>query len=105
MGRVAAGSVHHIAFRAKDEAEQLQWRERLVDLSYNVTPVIDRTYFHSIYFREPGGVLFEIATEPPGFTLDEKLDELGTHLRLPHGWNRRDRRSNKFCDSATELIR
>ena len=83
IGRVAAGSVHHIAFRAKDEAEQLQWREHLVDLGYNVTPVIDRTYFHSIYFREPGGVLFEIATEPPGFTLDEKLEELGTHLRLP----------------------
>jgi len=83
MGRVAAGSVHHIAFRAKDEAEQLQWRERLVDLGYNVTPVIDRTYFHSIYFREPGGVLFEIATEPPGFTLDEKLEELGKHLRIP----------------------
>ena len=83
MGRVAAGSVHHIAFRAKDEAEQLQWRERLVDLGYNVTPVVDRTYFHSIYFREPGGVLFEIATEPPGFTLDEKVEELGTHLRLP----------------------
>ena len=83
MGRVAAGSVHHIAFRAKDEAEQLQWREHLVNLGYNVTPVIDRTYFHSIYFREPGGVLFEIATEPPGFTLDEKLEELGTHLRIP----------------------
>ena len=83
MGRVAAGSVHHIAFRAKDDDEQLQWREHLVDLGYNVTPVIDRTYFHSIYFREPGGVLFEIATEPPGFTLDEKLEELGTHLRLP----------------------
>ena len=83
MGRVAAGSVHHIAFRAKDEAEQLRWREHLVDLGYNVTPVIDRTYFHSIYFREPGGVLFEIATEPPGFTLDEKVEELGMHLRLP----------------------
>jgi glyoxalase family protein len=83
MGRVAAGSVHHIAFRAKDDAEQLEWREHLVDLGYNVTPVIDRTYFHSIYFREPGGVLFEIATEPPGFTLDEKLKELGTHLQLP----------------------
>ena len=83
MGRVAAGSVHHIAFRAKDQAEQLQWREHLVDRGYNVTPIIDRTYFHSIYFREPGGVLFEIATEPPGFTLDEKLDELGMHLRLP----------------------
>jgi len=83
VGRVAAGSVHHIAFRAKDEAEQVKWREHLVDLGYNVTPVIDRTYFHSIYFREPGGVLFEIATEPPGFTLDEKLEELGTHLCLP----------------------
>jgi glyoxalase family protein len=83
MGQVAAGSVHHIAFRAKDNAEQTKWREHLVDLGYNVTPVIDRTYFHSIYFREPGGVLFEIATEPPGFTLDEKSEELGTHLRLP----------------------
>ncbi len=82
-GRVAAGSVHHIAFRAKDEDEQLRWREHLVDLGYNVTPVIDRTYFHSIYFREPGGVLFEIATDPPGFTSDEKVEELGTHLRLP----------------------
>src|SRR5256886_357819 len=82
-GHVAAGSVHHIAFRAKDDDEQLQWREHLVGLGYNVTPVIDRTYFHSIYFREPGGILFEIATKPPGFTLDEKLEELGTHLRLP----------------------
>jgi len=82
-GRVAAGSVHHIAFRARDDAEQLVWRERLVDLGYNVTPVIDRIYFHSIYFREPGGVLFEIATDPPGFTLDESLNELGNQLRLP----------------------
>jgi glyoxalase family protein len=85
MGRVAAGSVHHIAFRAKNDAEQLKWREHLVNLGYDVTPVIDRTYFHSIYFREPGGVLFEIATEPPGFTLDEKLKELGTQLQLPPG--------------------
>jgi len=55
----------------------------LVGLGYNVTPVIDRTYFHSIYFREPGGVLFEIATDPPGFTLDEQMEELGNSLRLP----------------------
>ncbi len=82
-GHVAAGSVHHIAFRAKDDDEQLQWREHLVELGYNVTPVIDRTYFHSIYFREPGGILFEIATEPPGFTLDEPIEELGSKLRLP----------------------
>jgi glyoxalase family protein len=83
LGRVGAGSVHHIAFRARDDAEQLIWREHLVGLGHNVTPVIDRVYFHSIYFREPGGILFEIATEPPGFTWDEKLEELGTHLRLP----------------------
>ena len=82
-GHVAAGSVHHIAFRAKDDHEQLQWREHLVELGYNVTPVMDRTYFHSIYFREPGGILFEIATEPPGFTLDEPIEELGSKLRLP----------------------
>jgi len=82
-GHVAAGSVHHIAFRAKDDDEQLQWREHLVELGYNVTPVIDRIYFHSIYFREPGGILFEIATEPPGFTLDETIEELGSKLRLP----------------------
>src|SRR5204862_2764072 len=83
LGRVAAGSVHHIAFRARDDEEQRNWRHHLIELGYNVTPVIDRTYFHSIYFREPGGVLFEIATNSPGFTSDEKVEELGTHLRLP----------------------
>ncbi len=82
-GRVAVGSVHHIAFRAHDDEEQRNWRHRLVELGYNVTPVIDRTYFHSIYFREPGGVLFEIATDPPGFSLDESVEELGNNLRLP----------------------
>jgi len=82
-GRVAAGSVHHIAFRASDGEEQRQWREHLVALAYNVTPVIDRVYFHSIYFREPGGILFEIATDPPGFTLDEDLNQLGESLQLP----------------------
>jgi predicted esterase len=107
MGRVAAGSVHHIAFRAKDEAEQLQWREHLVDLGYNVTPVIDRTYFHSIYFREPGGVLFEIATEPPGFTLDEKWTNSVRIYVFRRGWNRRGHRSKKFSadSSANEIVR
>jgi len=84
-GVMGAGTIHHVAFRAPDDAAQADVRTELVALGFNVTPVIDRTYFHSIYFREPGGVLFEIATEPPGFTLDEKLDELGTHLRLPPG--------------------
>jgi glyoxalase family protein len=82
-GRVAAGSAHHIAFRARDGTEQRQWREHLVSLGYNVTPVIDRIYFHSIYFREPGGILFEIATDPPGFALDEDWNQLGESLRLP----------------------
>jgi glyoxalase family protein len=82
-GHVAAGTVHHIAFRARTDEEQREWRAHLIKLGYNVSPVMDRTYFHSIYFREPGGVLFEIATDPPGFTLDEKLDELGNSLRVP----------------------
>ena len=64
-GRMGAGTVHHIAFRAPDDASQLEWRE-LLDKHLDVTPVQDRTYFHSIYFREPGGVLFELATDPPG---------------------------------------
>ena len=78
-----AGSVHHIAFRAKDDAEQRAWREQLVGMGFNVSPIMDRTYFHSIYFREPGGILFEIATDSPGFTADEALEELGHNLRLP----------------------
>jgi glyoxalase family protein len=82
-GRVAAGIVHHIAFRCANDEEQRAWRERLIGLGYNVSPVMDRVYFHSIYFREPGGVLFEIATDPPGFTLDENLDDLGKSLRVP----------------------
>ena len=82
-GRIAAGSVHHIAFRTRDDEEQRNWRHLLVKLGYNVSPIMDRTYFHSIYFREPGGVLFEIATDPPGFILDETLEELGNNLRVP----------------------
>jgi glyoxalase family protein len=82
-GRLGAGSVHHIALRVADDAQQLEWREKLSRLGYGVSPVMDRTYFHSIYFREPGGVLFEIATDPPGFTADESVEELGAHLRLP----------------------
>jgi glyoxalase family protein len=82
-GRVAAGSVHHIAFRVANDEEQIAWREKLVDLGYQVSPIMDRAYFHSIYFREPGGVLFELATDPPGFTQDEAVNELGANLRLP----------------------
>ena len=82
-GRLGAGSVHHIAFRVEDDASQLEWRAVIAASSLDVTPVLDRTYFRSIYFREPGGVLFEIATDPPGFTFDEPLESLGEDLRLP----------------------
>jgi glyoxalase family protein len=81
-GRQGAGSVHHIAFRATDDASQLEWRAEIAK-HLNVTPVMDRTYFHSIYFREPGGVLFELATDPPGFALDEPIESLGEELRIP----------------------
>jgi glyoxalase family protein len=83
FGVNSAGTVHHIAFRCADEAEQLHWRNELVDLGLNVTPIIDRQYFHSIYFREPGGILFEIATDGPGFTADEPVEHLGESLKLP----------------------
>jgi glyoxalase family protein len=80
-GRVSVGTVHHVAWRTPTDEQQSACRAKL--LEYNVTPVIDRKYFHSIYFREPGGVLFEIATDPPGFTVDERESGLGSHLLLP----------------------
>jgi glyoxalase family protein len=82
-GIMGAGAIHHIAFRTNDEANQLQMRERLINKNYNVTPVIDRNYFKSIYFHEPGNVLFEIATDPPGFFVDEKTGLLSLSLKLP----------------------
>jgi len=82
-GELGGGIVHHIAFRAASDGQQAEWRSDLVEHGYRVTPIIDRIYFHSIYFREPGGVLFEIATDAPGFALDETLDHLGEHLKLP----------------------
>jgi glyoxalase family protein len=81
--RMGQGTVHHIAFRAVDEDEQAVWREELQKRGFRVTDVRDRQYFKSIYFREPGGVLFEIATDVPGFLRDESEAELGTTLTLP----------------------
>lgn len=83
FGNMGVGTTHHVAWRAADDAHELQLRERLIRAGQQVTPVIDRTYFHSVYFREPGHVLFEIATDQPGFTFDEPLDALGRSLRLP----------------------
>jgi len=82
-GTGAGGTVHHIAFRVKDEATLMQFHEKVARRGLNITQKIDRNYFYSLYFREPGGVLFEIATDNPGFMVDEPKDELGTHLMLP----------------------
>ncbi len=92
VGEEGTGTVHHVAWRAKDEGLQQEWRSGLIQAGRNVTPVIDRYYFKSIYFREPGGVLFEIATDGPGFTIDESPEELGSNLSLPPWFQvRRDR--------------
>jgi glyoxalase family protein len=80
---IGAGTTHHIAWRAKDDAEEEAWLERLTELGLRPTPVQDRKYFHSIYFRMPDGVLIEIATDEPGFLVDEPRESLGQGLSLP----------------------
>jgi glyoxalase family protein len=82
-GKMGAGMVHHLALRVADEEAQLEWRARLIRAGLRVSPVKDRLYFHSIYFREPGGALLEIATGGPGFAIDEAEDRLGQSLCLP----------------------
>lgn len=82
-GRMGVGTVHHVAFRAPDDEAQLEARETLLSLGLRPTPPIDRQYFRSIYTREPGGLLFEIATDPPGFAVDEAPGALGQSLKLP----------------------
>lgn len=82
-GLGANGTVHHVAFRVQNDEILMHFREKIEEYGLSITPQIDRNYFHSLYFREPGGVLFEIATENPGFTVDEPLEELGKNLKLP----------------------
>jgi glyoxalase family protein len=82
-GRMGAGTIHHVAFRTPNDASQAAWRAQLVADGFGVTPMRDRQYFHSIYFSEPGGVLYEIATDAPGFAWDEALEALGSSLKLP----------------------
>jgi glyoxalase family protein len=89
---IGIGSVHHVAYRTPSDKQQQVLRQGIVRAGLNATPVIDRFYFHSVYFQEPGGILFEIATNPPGFTIDEKAEELGTHLVLPP-WLEPDRKN------------
>ena len=79
----AGGTIHHVAFRVKDEETQMAFRKRIEEYGLNITEKIDRNYFFSLYFREPGGVLFEIATDNPGFAIDEEVHALGSNLKLP----------------------
>jgi len=83
QGYVSVGTVHHVAWRTPNDKEHKAWHEKIASLGMHVTPIIDRKYFHSIYFREPGGVLFEIATDNPGFAVDQSADEFGKRLMLP----------------------
>jgi len=83
IGHVAGGSVHHVAFRVKDDEVLMKFREKVIDAGLHITEKIDRNYFYSLYFREPGGVLFEIASDNPGFDVDESVEELGSNLKLP----------------------
>ncbi len=82
-GTNAGGTIHHVAFRVNDERTLMEYREKVLNFGLNITPKIDRNYFFSLYFREPGGVLFEIATDNPGFAVDEPVGELGASLKLP----------------------
>ncbi len=82
-GTIAAGTIHHVALRTPTDDEQKIWHEKIAALQYNISPILDRRYFRSIYFHEPGGVLLEIATDPPGFSVDESVETLGTELKLP----------------------
>jgi glyoxalase family protein len=81
--RLGAGGVHHVAFRTPDDEQYDAWEERLVRMGMPTSGPVDRFYFRSLYFREPGGILFEIATDGPGFAMDEKPDSLGKRLALP----------------------
>lgn len=82
-GLVAGGTNHHLAFRVKNDDVLMEFREKIVAAGHQITPRIDRNYFYSLYFREPGGVLFELATDNPGFAIDEPVNELGKSLKLP----------------------
>ena len=82
-GKMGVGTVHHIAWRAIDDQDQLDWQKYVASSGYGVTPVRDRNYFNAIYFREHGEILFEIATDPPGFAHDESQATMGERLMLP----------------------
>jgi glyoxalase family protein len=98
-----AGSVHHIAFSVSTKADQLAVQSALTDAGYRVTDVRDRNYFHAIYFRTPAGVLFEVATDEPGFTADEDVASLGTALKLPEQHEKRRARLQQTLEPLNNL--
>ena len=98
-----AGSVHHIAFSVTTKADQLAVQSALTDAGYRVTDVRDRNYFHAIYFRTPAGVLFEVATDEPGFTSDEDVASLGTALKLPEQHEKRRSRLQQTLEPLKNL--
>ncbi len=103
-GLQGAGTIHHVAFSTDSDATQLEIREKLLEANYGPTTVQDRNYFHSIYFREPGGILFEIATNPPGFAVDEEVSHLGEHLKLPAWYEPRRAEIEKHLEPITLKI-
>jgi glyoxalase family protein len=100
-GRMGIGAVHHVAFRTENDESQIQLREKLLKNNIDVTPVIDRNYFHSIYFNEPGNVICEIATDPPGFLIDESKNELGQNLKLPAWYEAKRKEIEKILPKLT----
>lgn len=96
VGQMGVGTVHHIAWRAQDDADQLDWKEQIETYGLGVTPVQDRQYFNAIYFREYGDILFEIATDPPGFAIDESPDSLGENLMLPEQYEQHRKNIQRF---------
>lgn len=100
------GTVHHLAWRAIDNEDHKEWREHIANHGYGVTPFTDRQYFDAIYFREDGGILFEVATDPPGFAHDETKETMGSKLMLPpwleekgESWRKR------YCRQCREYLR
>ena len=95
LGHMGVGTVHHIAWRASDDQDQLSWKDYVEDNGYSVTPVKDRNYFNAIYFREHGKILFEIATDPPGFAHDESQETMGRKFNVPNQYEKQREKIEK----------
>lgn len=105
QGEMGVGTVHHIAWRAENDADQVDWKAHVERSGFRVTDIRDRNYFKAIYFTEPGGVLFEIATDPPGFAHDESYDTMGKSLKLPKQYEmRREQLEKKLIPIEVRML-